>query len=55
MLLFCTPRSQASSSPQLVVKGLIDRDTAGALTLTNRGRAPCSGQCCRTYEGYVMR
>jgi Mn-dependent DtxR family transcriptional regulator len=51
MLLFCTPRSQASSSPQLVVKGLIDRDTAGALTLTDRGRAVLQA----TYEGYVMR
>jgi hypothetical protein len=33
---------------EIVVKGLIDRDAAGVLALTDRGL--CCGRCCRTYE-----
>ena len=47
MLLFCVASNTDWKHPALpseivttmVVKGLIDRDTAGALTLTDRGRA----------------
>jgi hypothetical protein len=33
----------------MVVKGLLERDTAGALTLTDRGRAVLRA-CWRTYD-----
>jgi hypothetical protein len=47
MLLFCVASNTDWKHPAItgeivttmVVKGLIDRDTAGALTLTDRGRA----------------
>ena len=46
MLLFCVASNTDRKRPAIpgeivttmVVKGLIDRDTAGALTLTDRGR-----------------
>jgi hypothetical protein len=62
MLLFCVASNtdwKHSAIPgeivtTMVVKGLIDRDAGGALTLTDRGRAVLR-QCCRTFEAPLRR